>query len=194
MAVTCRNCGQEWERDPAVEVACPTCTAEVGQNCQRPSGHPCRIHAERDRRALEEVCDYSVCPASDAPGRPVWSAAGEQTHNGETRQATLFLIAIDRSSLTMARMPVRMLVRTSDPLSTVTGPESESDTDPPLVVDRFHAGDDYNDVIFGTARAGKSYTRKMQHFKDMRESESGEEEQMALVIGNSAGGKSFNEK
>jgi hypothetical protein len=28
----------------------------------------------------------------------------------------------------------------------------------------------------------------------MRESESGEEEQMALVIGNSAGGKSFNGK
>lgn len=34
----------------------------------------------------------------------------------------------------------------------------------------------------------------MQRFKGMRESESGEEEQMALVIGNSAGGKSFNGK
>jgi hypothetical protein len=78
--------------------------------------------------------------------------------------------------------------------TTNTSRRSETDTEPPLVVDRFHADDDYNDFIIGTTRAGKSYTAKMQRFKDMRESESSEEEQMSLVIGNSADGKSFHTK
>ena len=89
MGVTCKNCGKEWERDPALEVACPSCSAEVGQQCRRPSGHPCRIHAKRDRRALEEVCDYSTCPAAAGPGRPMRSASNEPSHNGETHQTTL---------------------------------------------------------------------------------------------------------
>jgi predicted RNA-binding Zn-ribbon protein involved in translation (DUF1610 family) len=67
MTATCKNCDQEWERDPALEVACPSCAAEVGQRCQRPSGHRCRIHAARDRRALEEVCEAVLnrCKAMD---------------------------------------------------------------------------------------------------------------------------------
>lgn len=90
MTASCNNCEQEWERDPALEVACPSCEAGVGESCWRPSGHRCRIHAERDRRAIEEVCDYSICPAADAPGRPVWSTTNEENHRGETHQTTLF--------------------------------------------------------------------------------------------------------
>jgi hypothetical protein len=78
--------------------------------------------------------------------------------------------------------------------TTNTSRRSETDTEPPLVVDRFHAGTDYNKLTIGNIGAGKSYTTKMQLVKDMRESESGEEEQMAPVIGNSAGGKSYNAK
>lgn len=95
MTVTCKNCGQEWERDPTLEVACPSCTAEVDQKCRRPSGHSCRIHADRDRRALEKVDGYSQCPATsaDAPEQPVESPSGEADHNEnspvEIRQATL---------------------------------------------------------------------------------------------------------
>jgi hypothetical protein len=78
--------------------------------------------------------------------------------------------------------------------ATDTSPKSETDTEPPLVVDRFHAGSDYNDFIIGTSRAGKSHTAKMQRFKDKIELESSEEEQMVLVIGNSTDGKSFHAK
>jgi hypothetical protein len=78
--------------------------------------------------------------------------------------------------------------------ATDTGPESESDTEPPLVVDRFHADNGYNKLTIGNIGAGKSYTAKMQRFKDRIESESSEEEQMVLVIGNSADGKSFHTK
>lgn len=41
MTVPCgrRQCGKTWPRDPALEVACPSCPAKVGQRCRRPSGH-----------------------------------------------------------------------------------------------------------------------------------------------------------
>lgn len=93
MGAKCRNCGKEWDRDPALEVACPSCPAEVGQKCERPSEHKCRIHTKRDQRALEEVCGYSKCPAADAPGRPAaGSGSGpQQTEQvgDSTRQTTL---------------------------------------------------------------------------------------------------------
>lgn len=52
MTVTCSNCGEEWPRDPALEVPCPTCHAPVGVKCRGPSGHPCELHASRDRAAM----------------------------------------------------------------------------------------------------------------------------------------------
>jgi hypothetical protein len=88
MTASCNHCDEEWERDPALEVACPSCAAEKGQRCRRPSGHRCRIHAKRDWRALEEVCSYSTCPAANAPGRPVRSTS-KGTDDGETQQTTL---------------------------------------------------------------------------------------------------------
>jgi hypothetical protein len=52
MTVTCSNCGEEWPRDPALEVPCPTCHAPVRVKCRGPSGHPCELHASRDRAAM----------------------------------------------------------------------------------------------------------------------------------------------
>jgi predicted nucleic acid-binding Zn-ribbon protein len=64
MTVRCSRCGQEWQRDPALEVPCPSCPAEIGQKCRRPSGHPASIHVDRDRRALEAGM-LEPCPAAE---------------------------------------------------------------------------------------------------------------------------------
>ena len=70
MTVRCGRCGQEWPRDPALEVACPQCLAPVGVRCRRPSGHDCELHASRDRAALDAGI-LSPCPGSpERPGRP----------------------------------------------------------------------------------------------------------------------------
>lgn len=56
MTVRCSRCGQEWPRDPALEVECPTCHAPVGRKCRRPSGHRVfgdQPHAARDYLAME---------------------------------------------------------------------------------------------------------------------------------------------
>jgi hypothetical protein len=60
MTVACSACGQEWDRDPALEVVCPTCNSQVGFfcGCKRPSGHKVRfgstlIHPARDQLAMD---------------------------------------------------------------------------------------------------------------------------------------------
>lgn len=66
MSAHCSRCGQEWLRDPALEVTCPTCFARVGVRCRRPSGHGGNFvgfHAERDRAAMREGI-LSACPAA----------------------------------------------------------------------------------------------------------------------------------
>lgn len=74
MGISCTNCGTEWERDPALEVACPSCAAEVGQRCRRPSGHPVNmgtqlrgIHAAREQHALGDGI-LEPCPANASTG------------------------------------------------------------------------------------------------------------------------------
>lgn len=65
MSVRCLHCGQEWPRDPALEVPCPTGRAPVGAGCRRPSGHGGNfvgIHADRDRAALSAGL-LAACPA-----------------------------------------------------------------------------------------------------------------------------------
>lgn len=55
MSVRCHLCGEEWPREPALEVACPTCKAPVGERCRRPSGHRGNfvgLHPARDREAM----------------------------------------------------------------------------------------------------------------------------------------------
>ena len=62
--VHCRRCGTAWPRDPALEVACPTCGAVIGQPCRRPSGHTIpygEAHAARDLTA-DAAGSYGSCP------------------------------------------------------------------------------------------------------------------------------------
>jgi hypothetical protein len=66
MTARCNLCGQEWPRDPALEVPCPACPAAAGQKCRRPSGHACDIHVERDRAALE-AGKLTLCPMAGRP-------------------------------------------------------------------------------------------------------------------------------
>lgn len=63
-SATCAGCGQTWPRDPALEVACPTCKARVGAWCKSPSGHKAmRLHRDRDRAALD-AGTLHLCPAA----------------------------------------------------------------------------------------------------------------------------------
>ena len=69
--VSCSACGQGWERDPALEVKCPTCIARIGTYCseQRPSGYRIRfgstlIHPARDQQAMDMGFLHPLrCPA-----------------------------------------------------------------------------------------------------------------------------------
>lgn len=66
MPVRCSLCGQEWPRDPALEIACPTCLAGVGQPCRRPGGYTGNfvgVHASRDRAAMQAGF-LQPCPAA----------------------------------------------------------------------------------------------------------------------------------
>ncbi len=72
MTIECSNCETEYDRDPALEVACPQCKADVGQRCRRPSGHTCSIHVGRDKKALREIDWYERCsgvPEEDIESR-----------------------------------------------------------------------------------------------------------------------------
>lgn len=73
--VRCRKqgCERVWERDPVLEVPCPTCRAAAGNPCSalRPSGHrvsihfaplPGGCHGERDIEALRQN-RYGICPS-----------------------------------------------------------------------------------------------------------------------------------
>lgn len=62
----CGRCGQEWPRDPAVEVPCPVCGAAAGRWCRRPSGHKAMdLHAARDQAALDAGVLHR-CPGKGA--------------------------------------------------------------------------------------------------------------------------------
>lgn len=66
MTVSCKRCGQTWERDPALDVVCPTCNAGIGQLCKRPSEHAvfgAQPHASRDRLAMQTLEYYGKCQA-----------------------------------------------------------------------------------------------------------------------------------
>ena len=61
MTVSCKRCGDTWDRDPALEVKCPTCDSRVGSYCcsPHPSGHHVKfgiplIHAARDQLAMDK--------------------------------------------------------------------------------------------------------------------------------------------
>ncbi len=66
MTVKCLKpgCCKTWPRDPVLEVKCPTCGAEPGRRCKRPSEHTVwggEPHPERDRLA-DRLGHYGPCP------------------------------------------------------------------------------------------------------------------------------------
>lgn len=74
MTASCSACGQEWPRDPALEVICPTCNAQAGYYCceKRPSGYRIRfgstlIHPARDQLAMDlgflQKCAAAIVPS-----------------------------------------------------------------------------------------------------------------------------------
>lgn len=78
--VVCRNCGQEWPRDPVLEVSCPKCNADEGQKCRRPSEHAggfVHPHAGRDKRAMAEVDGYGRC--SETPTESIEDTTEENS-------------------------------------------------------------------------------------------------------------------
>lgn len=83
--VHCLRCGQEWPRDPALEVACPLCRAPVGRACRRPSQHEVyggAVHSARDQAALDAGF-VQMCPKGES------AAAGRGQQ--EEAQQLLFL-------------------------------------------------------------------------------------------------------
>ena len=75
MTVSCSACGREWERDPALEVACPKCKVPIGRYClaRKPSGHTTNfgnktlIHPARDQLAMDLGFRQKCPAASNAP-------------------------------------------------------------------------------------------------------------------------------
>ena len=68
--VFCHDCGEEWARDPALEVACPACHARVGVWCKNPSGHKAmHLHQARMQRAFDEGFEKR-CPGAPTPPAP----------------------------------------------------------------------------------------------------------------------------
>jgi hypothetical protein len=64
--VTCRRSGEQWPRDPALEVPCPQCGAAIGKPCKRPSQHGVwgnQPHASRDQAALDAGI-VRTCPGN----------------------------------------------------------------------------------------------------------------------------------
>lgn len=73
MTKYCNNCGLKFPQHPAKFVDCPHCPAEEGQRCERPSGHKCSIHRDRDLLALAKGI-APPCPEAKNPLMP-WEAA-----------------------------------------------------------------------------------------------------------------------
>lgn len=90
--VTCRSCGQEWPRDPALEVPCPDCQAPVGKWCKRPSGHGGNfvdLHRSRDQAALDAGV-LQRCPAAELSAESVAQVAVRKAELAEPAQFDLF--------------------------------------------------------------------------------------------------------
>lgn len=71
--VACEICQQTYDRDPALEVACPvaSCQARVGAWCKNPSGHKAmHIHRQRMQRALDDGFEMPCPGPPAAPGAP----------------------------------------------------------------------------------------------------------------------------
>jgi hypothetical protein len=93
MSAFCQRdgCSKTWDRDPVLEVACPSCSADVGVKCRRPSGHGGNFVHPHDKRDLLADAEghYGECPkgicGTDRPGPPPGTEA-EQLTLGEVGQ------------------------------------------------------------------------------------------------------------
>lgn len=66
MTGNCLECGESWDENPARKVECPTCDADVGSPCRRPSGWECSPHAPRWDAAVDALCPLDgPCEAVD---------------------------------------------------------------------------------------------------------------------------------
>jgi len=95
MSAQCTYCGKTWERDPRLEVPCPTCRAGVGKRCRRPSEHECSIHRSREEKAVVEGFLSRRCP-----GNPQHAGKREQNvHPAEEKgtQGELFARGSDEA-------------------------------------------------------------------------------------------------
>lgn len=93
MSVKCNktDCERTWDRDPVLEVACPSCSAVVGVKCRRPSGWTGNFvgsHKARDLLALEEGY-YGECPSGRCPETPAEHEAMGKEEPAPDGQATL---------------------------------------------------------------------------------------------------------
>lgn len=65
--VSCELCGEQWPRDPRLEVPCPACKARIGVRCMRPSEHRAFTgdppHIEREELAIQRGFLGRTCPA-----------------------------------------------------------------------------------------------------------------------------------
>ena len=86
MTVHCQKpgCTVSWPRDPVLEVPCPSCKANVGVWCRKPSGHQMRgeYHADRDLLADREG-KYGKCPSGRCGLLP--QHPGDQTAHAQRR-------------------------------------------------------------------------------------------------------------
>jgi len=109
MGMSCAHCDKSWEPDPVFQVDCPSCEAEAGEKCRRPSGHlvwdpkwgalPKGAHPKRDIEALKQGvygdCPRGTCPTSlaelprDNPYHPA-SDNTDSTPANDRSQPTLF--------------------------------------------------------------------------------------------------------
>lgn len=96
MTVRCRTCGRQFPRDPAKEVPCPQCGADVGSPCRRPSEHRCSIHYSRDRLALA-VTDYGPCP--EGGGETPHEAARKLLDDDQSLTSALEKMDLSREDL-----------------------------------------------------------------------------------------------
>ena len=103
MSVSCNLCGKTWDRDPVLEVECPVCGAEPGEECSHlsPSGHdksaafqglPSYGHDERDLEADRQGA-YGDCPVGSCTEHPDWKGPQEDMglddhRAGEDRRQT----------------------------------------------------------------------------------------------------------
>lgn len=70
---TC-GCGDGARGTCPHSIQCPDCHAHPGQQCRRPSGHPCAMHAARYRKV--EMDDAARCPGFEAIETPHGTGCG----------------------------------------------------------------------------------------------------------------------